>query len=90
MPGRMDSRGDVRRPDGAGSGSGRRSRGRDLSEFKKPAVKRHDPTAVRENAGQDYRGCLAISVRRSAGWYRAIEGWAGATVQRLTAPARSR
>lgn len=38
-------------------------------------IKRHRPTTNRLNTGEGYRGCLVVSVRRSAQLYRAIEGW---------------
>ncbi|RKN37353.1 hypothetical protein [Streptomyces hoynatensis] len=48
------------------------------SALAKTSLKRHKPATVRKNTGQDYRGCLVISVNRSADLYRRIEGaWAG-------------
>ncbi|NWF28101.1 hypothetical protein HW130_17820 [Streptomyces sp. PKU-EA00015] len=43
--------------------------------FGKTTLKRHNPTTVRKNTGEDYRGCLVIHVQRSADLYRRIEGW---------------
>jgi transcriptional regulator with XRE-family HTH domain len=50
--------------------------GADLSQFKKPTLKRHNPKTVRKNVGKDYHGCLVIGVLRSAELYQKIEGWA--------------
>ncbi|MFJ5026917.1 hypothetical protein ACIQB5_02255 [Streptomyces sp. NPDC088560] len=50
----------------------------DLSTFGKTTVKRHNPKTVRKNTGDNYRGCLALTVRQSAELYRRIEGaWYG-------------
>ena len=53
------------------------------SQFRPPTLKRHNPKTVRKNTGEEYRGCLAIGVRRSASLYRQIEGWASAAMSRL-------
>lgn len=45
------------------------------SEFRKPSLKRHNPTTIRHNTGQRYRGCLVIYVRRSTDLYRQVAGW---------------
>lgn len=45
-------------------------------EFQKPVIKRHNPKTVRKNIADEYRGCLQISVAKSADLYRRIEGWA--------------
>jgi hypothetical protein len=37
-------------------------------------LKRHNPTSVRHNAGEDYRGCLVVKVRRATDLYWRIEG----------------
>lgn len=50
--------------------------GFDDSSFNKPVIKRHKVNTNRKNTGEDYRGCLEISVRKSAELYRRIEGWA--------------
>ena len=47
-------------------------------QFRRTALKRHNPTTVRKNVGDDYHGCLRIDVRTSAALYRKIEGWTGA------------
>ena len=38
-------------------------------------LKRHNPTTVRKNTGDDYHGCLVVHVRRSTDLYRRIAGW---------------
>jgi hypothetical protein len=50
--------------------------GTQSSQFRSPALKRHNPKTHRTNVGENYRGCLRIDVRRSAVLYRKIEGWA--------------
>jgi transposase len=50
------------------------------AQFRRPTLKRHNPTTVRKNVGEDYRGCLVIKVRRSAELYRQVEGWASAAM----------
>lgn len=58
-------------------------------EFQKPVIKRHNPKTVRKNLVDGYRGCLQISVTKSADLYRRIEGWAyGAMLGQEAAPAR--
>ena len=47
-----------------------------VQQFRKATLKRHNPKTVRKNTGDDYHGCLTISVRRSERLYRQIEGWA--------------
>lgn len=47
----------------------------DPSVFDKPTLKRHNPKTVRKNTGDDYHGCLVITVARSAHLYNRIEGW---------------
>jgi transposase len=54
--------------------------GADVTQFRQPVLKRHKPTTVRKNTGEDYHGCLRINVRRSTALYRKIEGWARATM----------
>jgi DNA-binding CsgD family transcriptional regulator len=46
--------------------------------FSKPSLKRHNPKTTRKNVGDDYHGCLRISIRHSSALLRKIEGWAGA------------
>src|ERR1700677_4627024 len=38
----------------------------EVSQFKKPTLKRHNPKTLRKNIGDDYHGCLVIGVLRSA------------------------
>ncbi|MDQ1010292.1 transcriptional regulator with XRE-family HTH domain [Streptomyces sp. V4I23] len=47
----------------------------DPAAFGKTTLKRHNPTTVRKNTGEEYRGCLVIHVQGSADLYRRIEGW---------------
>ncbi|MFE6333753.1 hypothetical protein ACFVOK_11130 [Streptomyces sp. NPDC057798] len=50
----------------------------DRSTFAKTTLKRHNPKTVRKNTGDEYRGCLVLTVRQSAELYRRIEGsWYG-------------
>jgi DNA-binding transcriptional ArsR family regulator len=49
-------------------------------QFTKPTLKRHNPKTNRKNVGDDYHGCLRVSVRRSSALYRKIEGWASAAM----------
>jgi hypothetical protein len=49
-------------------------------QFRRPTLKRHNPKTVRKNTGDNYHGCLVVSVRRSADLYRQIEGWACAAM----------
>jgi transcriptional regulator with XRE-family HTH domain len=48
----------------------------EVSQFKKPTLKRHNPKTLRKNIGDDYHGCLVIGVLRSAELYQQIAGWA--------------
>ena len=50
------------------------------TQFRRPTLKRHNPSTVRKNTGGDYHGCLRVNVRRSSGLYRQIEGWAAAAM----------
>ncbi|GAA2266824.1 hypothetical protein GCM10010145_36590 [Streptomyces ruber] len=47
----------------------------DTAVFAKPTLKKHNPVTVRKNTGDDYHGCLVITVARSADLYNRIEGW---------------
>ncbi|NES14231.1 MULTISPECIES: helix-turn-helix domain-containing protein [Micromonospora] len=42
--------------------------------FGRTTLKRHNPTTVRRNTGDDYHGCLVITVPRSRALYWRIEG----------------
>ena len=44
-------------------------------EFDRTTLKRHNPKTVRRNIGEDYHGCLCVSVRRSADLNLQIAGW---------------
>jgi hypothetical protein len=59
------------------------------SQFRRPALKRHNPKTVRKNVGEGYHGCLRIDVRRSSDLYRRIEGWAAAAMLGPVLSARS-
>ena len=50
--------------------------GLEAAQFRRPALKRHNPKTVRKNTGDDYHGCLRIDVLRGTSLYRKIEGWA--------------
>jgi transposase len=50
------------------------------AQFRRSALKRHQPQTVRKNVGVDYRGCLRVDVRQSMDLYRRIEGWARAAM----------
>lgn len=54
--------------------------GAPAEQFAKTVIKRHNPKTNRKNVGEEYRGCLRVSVYRSSGLYRKIEGWARASV----------
>jgi transcriptional regulator with XRE-family HTH domain len=49
-------------------------------QFRRPTLKRHNPTTVRKNTGSDYHGCLVVRVRSSSELRRQIEGWASAAM----------
>jgi transcriptional regulator with XRE-family HTH domain len=53
-------------------------------QFKRPTLKRHNPTTIRKNTGDDYHGCLIVRVRKGAELYRQIEGWASAVMAAAT------
>ncbi|MGC5052526.1 hypothetical protein ACLQ2S_13850 [Micromonospora sp. DT48] len=42
--------------------------------FRRASLKKHNPTTVRRNVGDGYRGCLVINVPRSRELYWRIEG----------------
>ena len=44
-------------------------------DFARTTVKRHRPITNRRNTGEDYHGCLVVSVSDGADLYRRIEGW---------------
>jgi transposase len=45
-----------------------------VDRFARPTLKSHNPTTVRRNTGDPYRGCLTIDVPRSRELYWKIEG----------------
>ncbi|MBT2525934.1 hypothetical protein J7E91_10905 [Streptomyces sp. ISL-99] len=50
----------------------------DASTFQKATLKKHNPSTVRKNTADAYRGCLVIYVTKSADLYRRMEGaWYG-------------
>ena len=49
-------------------------------QFMKTSMKRHNPKTTRKNVGDDYHGCLRISVHKSSELLRKIEGWAQAVM----------
>jgi transposase len=49
-------------------------------EFQKTTLKRHNPSTVRHNTEESYRGCLVVSVLKSRELYWMIEGIVLATV----------
>jgi len=53
-------------------------------QFRRPTLKRHNPTTVRKNTGDDYHGCLIVRVLGPAELYRRIEGWASAAMTEPT------
>jgi hypothetical protein len=59
------------------------------SQFRRTALKRHNPKTARKNVGATYLGCLRIDVRRSSDLYRKIEGWAAAAMSGPVLSARS-
>ncbi|MBW8735961.1 MAG: hypothetical protein JF621_02095 [Streptomyces turgidiscabies] len=55
--------------------------GIDRSALGKTILKKHNPTTVRKNTGDSYRGCLGIRVRQGVDLYPRIEGaWYGIVV----------
>ncbi|MGW0614075.1 hypothetical protein [Streptomyces sp. NPDC002788] len=60
----------------------------DRASFGKTTLKRHNPKTVRKNTGDDYRGCLVLTVRQSAELYRRIEGWWNGIVAHVQARLR--
>jgi hypothetical protein len=49
--------------------------GFDLATIYRSTIKRHQPKTSRFNTGENYRGCLIVTVARSAELYRSVEGW---------------
>ena len=55
------------------------------SAFQRTTIKKHNPKTIRKNVGENYRGCLVISVLQGAELYRRIEGWWYGIVGAVTA-----
>ena len=53
-------------------------------QFRRPVLKRHNPKTTRKNTGDDYHGCLVITVGKATELYRQIEGWASAVMDSHT------
>lgn len=47
----------------------------DEGQWRPPTLKRHAPQTNRRNTGASYRGCLVVTVRRSAMLNRRLAGW---------------
>ncbi|WP_231158559.1 helix-turn-helix domain-containing protein [Streptomyces sp. CNZ748] len=47
----------------------------DPSACARPTLKKHNAKTIRKNTGENYRGCLTVTVARSADLYNRIEGW---------------
>jgi predicted transcriptional regulator len=60
--------------------------GLNAAQFRRPALKKHNPRTVRKNTGDGYHGCLRIDVLRGADLYRNIEGWALAAMAAVDSP----
>jgi hypothetical protein len=45
-----------------------------LTQFRQSTIKRHNPTTVRQNTGDGYRGCLCITVLQSRRLYEILDG----------------
>jgi len=52
-------------------------------QFRSPFLKQQNPSTVRKNRGDGFRGCLRIDVRQSRDVYRRIEGWANAILKEV-------
>jgi len=52
----------------------------DPSQFRRPTLKRHNPSTVRKNTAENYHGCIRVDVRSGGQLYRQIEGWVRAAV----------
>jgi hypothetical protein len=57
-----------------------------VQDFRRTALKRHNPKTSRKLAGPAYRGCLAVTVRKSIDLNRRINGWFQALVDDLEKP----
>jgi transcriptional regulator with XRE-family HTH domain len=60
--------------------------GLEATQFRRPALKKHNPRTVRKNTGTDYHGCLRMDVLCGTSLYRKIEGWAAAAMTGSNSP----
>ncbi len=44
-------------------------------EFGRATLKRHNPKTVRKQIGDDYHGCLTVTVLQPSSLYRKVDGW---------------
>jgi hypothetical protein len=49
--------------------------GRPGVEFGRATLKRHNPKTVRKQVGDDYHGCLTVTVLQPSSLYRRVDGW---------------
>ena len=49
--------------------------GAESAQFKRPVLKRHNPKTVRKQIGDDYHGCLTVTVLQPSSLYRRVDGW---------------
>jgi len=45
-----------------------------LMQFRRSTIKRHNPKTVRHNVGDDYRGCLCVTVQQGRQLYEVLDG----------------
>jgi hypothetical protein len=57
----------------------------DAASFQRATLKRHNPRTVRHQTGEDYHGCLVVSVTCPAALYDQIDGWWSAVVASVSA-----
>jgi transcriptional regulator with XRE-family HTH domain len=48
--------------------------GRQADDFMRSTIKRHQPKTVRKNVGDDYHGCLTVTVLKSRTLYQLLDG----------------
>jgi hypothetical protein len=60
--------------------------GLQVAWFQRPTLKRHMPRTTRYNTGEDYHGCLTITVRRGRELYWRIEGIMAGILTALAEP----
>lgn len=49
--------------------------GRKADDFMRSTIKRHQPKTVRKNVGEDYHGCLTVTVLQSRTLYQLLDGF---------------